>query len=138
MANVIPFGIGLIVTGFLAALLYQRAGGGKLATSAAARLGAMAGTISFAGTSLLTVIAVWVLHAQQQFRELTLKPVEQAIAQQPDPQVQHMLQWLLTPEGFGFILAFAMIVALLISMLFSALGAMLGARMFQSRPRQPF
>lgn len=137
MANIIPFGIGLIITGFLAALLYKRAGGGTLSPSAAARLGALAGTISFAGTSILTVIAVWVLHAQQQFREMTLRPVEQAIAQQPDPQVQHVLQWLLTPEGFGFMLAFAVIVALLMSMLFSAVGAMLGARIFHNRSGGP-
>src|SRR5260370_41461737 len=66
MANVIPFGLGMVLTGILAALLYHRANAGALRGGKATRLGAMAGAIAFAATALLTVLAIVFLNAQQQ------------------------------------------------------------------------
>jgi hypothetical protein len=138
MANLIPFGLGMVLTGILAALLYHRASGGMLVTGKAARLGAMAGAIAFAATALLTVLTVVLLHAQEQFHDIMMKALEKGIANPSDPQVQSFLQWLHTPQGFGIVLAFGMVGALLLSMLFSAAGAVIGSMLFRDRGRTPF
>ena len=137
MANIIPFGLGMVLTGILAALLYHRANAGTLRSGKAARLGAMAGAIAFAATSLLTVLAIVLLNSQQQFHDLMMKAVEQGVANRSDPEVQAFLQWLHTPQGFGIVLAFGMAGALLLSMLFSAVGGVIGSTLFRNRSQPP-
>lgn len=133
MANVIPFGLGMVLTGILAALLYHRANAGTLRGGKAARLGAMAGAIAFAATALLTVLAVVLLNSQQKFHDLMMQAIEQGVANQSEPEVQAFLQWLHTPQGFGTVLAFGMLGALLLSMLFSAVGGLIGSTLFRDR-----
>jgi hypothetical protein len=137
MANLIPFGLGMVLTGILAALLYHRANAGALRTGKAARLGAMAGAIAFAATALLTVLAIVLLNSQQQFHDIMMKAIEQSVANQSGPEVQSFLQWLHTPQGFGIVLGFGMVGALLLSMLFSAVGGAIGSTMFRSRNQPP-
>jgi len=137
MANLIPFGLGMVLTGILAALLYHRSHVGTLRGGKAARLGAMAGAIAFAATALLTVLAVVLLNSQQKFHDLMMQAIEQGVANQSGPEVQSFLQWLHTPQGFGTILAFGMLGALLLSMLFSAVGGVIGSTLFRDRSRPP-
>jgi len=136
MANLIPFGLGMVLTGILAALLYHRTNPGTLRGGKAARLGAMAGAISFAATALLTVMAIVLLNSQQKFHDVMMQALEQGVANQSDQDVQSFLQWLHTPQGFGTILAFGMLLALLLSILFAALGGVIGSTLFRDR-RQP-
>ena len=133
MANVIPFGLGMVLTGILAALLYHRAHAGTLRGGKAARLGAMAGAIAFAATALFTVLAIVLLNSQQKFHDLMMQAIEQGVANQSEPEVQAFLQWLHTPQGFGTVLAFGMLGALLLSMLFSAVGGVIGSTLFRDR-----
>lgn len=133
MANIIPFGLGMVLTGILAALLYHRANAGALPSGKAARLGAMAGAISFAASALLAVLAVVLLHSQQQVRDFMMKAAEQSAANPSDPNVQATLQWLHTPEGFSAYFAFIMVGLLLFSMLFSAVGGVIGSTLFRER-----
>ena len=138
IANIIPLGLGMVLTGILAALLYHRAAGQTLPSPKAARLGAMAGAVAFAVSSLLTVLAIVFMHAQNQFRDFMIKAVEQHAANPADPQVQAALEWLHSPQGFAVALAFAMIFALVLSMLFSAIGCVIGAVLFRERNRPTF
>jgi hypothetical protein len=132
-ANLIPFGVGMVLTGILAAWLHQRAVGRKLTTRTAARLGAEAGAIAFAVSALLTVVTIVLLHAQQQFRDLMMKAVEQRAGGAPDPEMQAALQWLHTPDGFALALAFSMVILLFLSVLFSAVGSMATAALSQDQ-----
>jgi hypothetical protein len=136
MANLIPFGLGMVLTGILAALLYHRSNAGTLRSGKAARLGAMAGAIAFAATALLTVLAIILLNSQQKFYDLMMQAIEQGVANQSDQEVQAFLQWLHTSQGFGTILAFGMLFALLLSILFAAVGGVIGSTLFRDR-RQP-
>jgi len=133
MANLIPFGLGMVLTGILAALLYHRTNAGTLRGGKAARLGAMAGAIAFAATALATVLTIVLLDLQQKFHDRMMQAIEQGVANQSEPEVQAFLQWLHTPQGFGAILAFGMVGALLLSMLFSAVGGVIGATLFRDR-----
>jgi hypothetical protein len=138
IANIIPLGLGMVLTGILAALLYHRAGGATLPSTKAARLGGMAGAISFAASSLFGVFAIVVLHAQNQFREVMMKAVDQRVANHSDPEVQAALQWIHSPEGFAVALGISMAIALILSMLFSGIGCVIGAVLFRDRNRLTF
>ena len=137
MANLIPFGLGMVLTGILAALLYHRTQAGTLSIRKALRLGAVAGAISFAATALLTVLAIVLLNSQQQFHDLMMKAIEQGVAKQSGPEVQNFLQWIHTSQGFGTVLAFGMLGALLLSILLSAAGGAIGSTLFRDRNRPP-
>jgi hypothetical protein len=136
MANLIPFaGLGMVLTGILAALLYHRANAGALRSGKAARLGAVAGAIAFAATAFLMVLAIVILNSQQQFHDLMLTAMEQRLAHQSGPDVQSFLQRIHTPQGFDTVLAFGMVGVLLLSMLFSAAGGLIGSTLFRDRKR---
>jgi hypothetical protein len=137
MANLIPYGLGMVLTGILAVLLYHRANAGVLRSGRAARLGAVAGAIAFAATAFLTVLAVVILNSQQQFHGLMMKAIEQSVAHQSDPEVQSFLEWIHTPQGFDTVLAFGMVGALLLSMLLSAVGGVIGSTLFRDRKQPP-
>jgi hypothetical protein len=137
MANLIPFGLGMVLTGILAALLYHRTQSGALRTIKAVRLGALAGAISFVATVLLTVLAIVLLHSQQQFHDLMMKAIEQSVANQSGPEVQSFLQWVHTQQGFGIILILGMLGALVLSMLFAAVGGAIGSSLFRARNPPP-
>lgn len=134
MANLIPFGLGMVLTGILAALLYHRERG-PLAGSRAARLGAAAGAISFAATALLAVVLVVLFHLQQQVHDSMLSLMEQSLANQSDPQAQRVLDWIHTAQGFETMVAVGMIASLLVSMLLSAVGGVIGSYLFRNRNR---
>lgn len=133
MANFIPFGLGMVLTGILAALLYHRAGAGPLRAGRAARLGAVAGAIAFAATAFLAVLAIVLLNAQQQFHDIMMKALEQSVTNQSQPEVQSFLQWIHTAQGFEIVLAFGMIGAVVLSMLLSAVGGVIGSTLFRDR-----
>ena len=137
MANFIPFGVGMVLTGILAALLYHRAHAGTLQGGKAARLGAVAGAIAFAATALLIVLAVVLLNSQQQFHDFMMKLLEQSVANHPDAEVQPFLQWIHTSQGFEIVLALLMVALLLVSMALSALGGVIGSVLFRERNRPP-
>ena len=137
IANIIPLGLGMVLTGILAALLYHRAAGQTLSSIKAARLGAMSGAIAFAVSSIITVLAITLFHTQDEFRDMLMKAIDQRAAAH-GPDLQPMLQWLHTPEGFATMLGVSMIVALILSVLFSAIGCVIGAVLFRERNRPTF
>jgi len=137
MANLIPYGLGMVLTGIIAVLLYHRVNAGSLRGGRAARLGAVAGAIAFAATAFLTVLAIVVLNSQQQFHDVMMKAIEQSVARQSGTDVQPFLQWIHTPPGFDTMLAIGMVAALLLSMLFSAAGGLIGSTLFRDRKQPP-
>jgi hypothetical protein len=137
MANFIPFGLGMVLTGILAALLYHRAQTGTLRSGRAFRLGAVAGAITFAATAFLAVLAIVLLNGQQQFHDVMMRALEQSVANQSEPEVQSFLQWIHTTQGFEIVLAFGMVGAVVLSMLLSALGGVIGSTLFRDRKQPP-
>ncbi len=137
MANLIPYGLGMVLTGIIAVLLYHRVNAGALRSGKAARLGAVAGAIAFAATAFLIVLAVVILNLQQQFHDFLMKGFEQSAAHQSGPDAQSFLQWIHTPQGFDMMFAFFMAAALLLSMLVSAVGGLIGSTLFRDRKQPP-
>jgi hypothetical protein len=96
----------------------------------------MAGAISFAVSALLKTIVVALQHAQQQYRDVLMKAVDQSAVNPSDPQVQAFLQWVRSPEGFAIFLALTLAIALILSMLFSAAACVATNALSRDRNRR--
>lgn len=137
IANIIPLGLGMVLTGILAALLYHRAAGQTLSSIKAARLGAMSGGIACAVSSIISALAIILFHTQDKVRDVLMKAIDQRAAAY-GPDVQPMIEWFHTPQGLATILAASVILALILSALFSAIGCVIGAVLFRERNRPTF
>jgi hypothetical protein len=107
--------------------LYRRqVPGAALTPGRGARMGATLGLLSagFFSMVLVTVAAV----KPDDFRALMLQALQQAAAQNPDPQVQQMLQsWFQGPNGMAVFVAIFAITALVIFLVCtSTAGALAG------------
>jgi hypothetical protein len=87
-----------------------------------ARMGALMGLLSFALFLVYFLVGLIFLHAQ--YRDTVISQIHQISAQNPDPQVQQMLQWFATPDGLIAFTVFALVSFLLICL---ALGTGSGA-----------
>ena len=128
--NMIPF-LGIVLTGALAVVLYRRAGGSFLSARAASRLGAAAGTVSFAISSFFMVVRIFGFHAQQEYQDMMLK-VAQALGLNPsDAEVQEMIHRLSSPSGMAATLFFSFIIGVALA----AIGGALASGLLHPRPR---
>lgn len=120
--SIIPF-LGIVLTGALAVVLYRRAGGLFLSAGAASRLGAAAGTVSFAISSFIMVVRIVVFHAQQEYQDVMIK-VAQAFGLDPKgPDVQEMIHMLMTPTGLVLTLLFSFIIGVALAAIGGAVAA---------------
>ena len=120
--SIIPF-LGIVLTGALAVVLYRRAGGLFLSAGAASRLGAAAGTVSFAISSFIMVVRIVVFHAQQEYQDVMIK-VAQAFGLDPKgPDVQEMIHMLMTPTGRVLTLLFSFIIGVALAAIGGAVAA---------------
>lgn len=125
----IPF-LGALLTGALAIFFYRRASGTSLNARWGSRLGAAAGTVSFALSAVFTVIQLFVFHAQQRYQEDMLKVLNAFGVDVTDPNVQSVLHQLSTPSGVAISLFFGLILTVALA----AIGGALAAAMFRPRP----
>jgi hypothetical protein len=137
IANIIPFGIGNVLTGILAGLLYHRAAGQTLPTATAARLGAAAGAVASAIYWLLATATMIFSHSEDQIRDMVIAAVTRR-ADASSSDLQSILQMLHTPEGFATILVFGVIFVVILSVVFAAIGCVIGAVLFRERNRTTF
>ena len=122
LISIIPF-LGIVLTGALAVFLYRRAGGYALSAGAASRLGAAAGTVSFAISSFFMLVRMVVFHAQQEYQDVMMK-VAQAIGMDPKgPEVQDMIRAMMSPPGLALTLFFSFIIGVALAAIGGALAA---------------
>ena len=123
--GLIPF-VGIVLTGALAVVLYRRAGGSALSAGAASRLGAAAGTVSFAISSFFMMVRIVVFHAQQEYQDAMMK-VAQTFGLDPNgPDVQEMIHMMTTPMGLAVTLIFSFILGVALAAIGGAVAASLG------------
>lgn len=125
LISMLPF-LGIVLTGALAVLLYKRAGGLQLSAGAASRLGAAAGTVTYAILSFFMIVRIVVFHAQQEYQDVMMK-VAQAFGWDPKgPEVQQMIHAMMTPTGLALALFFSFIIGVALAAIGGALAASLG------------
>jgi hypothetical protein len=126
--------IGLVT--FFAAIIYsvnryRRVHPGQLSPSQGARLGAFHGLISFA---VATVIQISLLNQGEFRRQMTLE-VQRRFAGNPDPQVQQLVQWAETNQGFLVITALGMLFMLAVFLIVASLAGALTVTLWGRKDR---
>ncbi len=126
--------------GALAVSFYHRRRPASDVTSGmGARLGAVTGVLGFfifAGlTAVRLFVEVVVLHMGAQIRSEMRQIMEQSAARNPDPQVQAMMQWMTSPQGFATFVTLGMLLFFMAFVVFCSAGGALGASLFGRRAR---
>lgn len=116
---------GMVGSGVLAVYFYRRERGVVPGARIGSRLGGAAGVVSFAIDYLLTVVPVFVMHAQQAYIEKLLK-FWQALGFNPsDPEIQKSVQVLFTPAGMVLTFVCGVIVAVALAAASGAVASLL-------------
>lgn len=125
--------------GALAVSFYRRRSSTDVTSGMGARLGAATGVLGFfifAGlNAILIFIEIVVFHMGAQIRSEMRQALEQSAARNPDPQVQAMVQWMMSPQGFATIVTIGMLLFFMAFVLFCTAGGALGASLFGKRAR---
>lgn len=128
-----PF-VAMFSVGFLAVIFYrQRHREAVIKAKAGGGLGAFAGLLWFAMSSVLEALLVIFLHKGQELRNEMITRIQQAASQTSDPQVQSLFERFKTGGGLEVLmltgLLFAFFAAIVLGGLGGALcGAILGRR----------
>jgi hypothetical protein len=131
------FGLGMIVAGALAVLLYRRrAASFDVTAGAGAKLGVASGAIGFAFFAIFTAIEVLVFHSGNEINAAMRQAVNQAAARSSDPQAQQALQYLKTPQGLALVMALGLAAIFCIFLIFSSIGGVIGAALLRSKGRK--
>jgi hypothetical protein len=101
------------------------------------RLGALAGVFGFVINAIVTTISFVVQRSSGTFRQAMEEQMKKQMATTPDPKaqeiMQHMLDWMATPQGAATMMILVLIFMGVIFLLVTAAGGALGASMRGSR-----
>ena len=117
--------LGIVLTGSLGVFFYRRAKGTVPPARIGARVGAAAGVVSFAINSLMIVIRIFSLHAQQEYIDAVTKVAQTVGYNTADPAIQASIRNLVSPAGLALTFFFGMIFTVALAALGGALAALL-------------
>jgi hypothetical protein len=126
------FPLWMLAGGWIAVVLYRRRSSLLIMTSSVGgKIGALAGLVGFGffvlfTTAFLTVETLF-LHQGEQIRSMLRSALDQAAANNHDPRVQAISQWMQTPEGLALVVAFSMFLFLVAFLLLSTAGGVFAA-----------
>jgi len=127
---VIPLG------GIISVWLYARGKDpSEIVAGTGARVGAVTGLFSYL---IYGIIVAAQISSQKGIIEETMrKAIEQAVARNPNPETQAMMNQIMTPEGIATILAVSAVIFLFVFLIFGALGGSVGAAMVRRNRHDP-
>jgi hypothetical protein len=112
--------------------IYRRRRQGPFRTGQAAKLGALLGLLSLACLGI--VLAVLVARDPATYRQETEKAVKEALARNPNPQAQQLVEkWFSGPAGTARLTALGMTFLLVILMIIGGLSGALAAALARDR-----
>ena len=121
-----PF-VAMFSAGFLAVVFYrQRARGIAVKPARGSGIGALAGLLWFAMSSMVETLIVIFLHKGAELRNAILEKLQQLSSQTSDPQVLAMFARLKTPGGLEFLMLSSLVFAFLASIVLAGLGGAVG------------
>jgi hypothetical protein len=130
-----PF-VAMVCVGFLAVIFYRQSRPEfviKAATGAG--LGALAGLLWFAMSSVIEALVVLVFHKGAELRTALLAKIQEAASQTSDPQILAMFERFKTQAGLEFLMLAGLVCAFLASVLLGGLGGALGGAILGRRNR---
>jgi len=130
-----PF-VAMFSVGFLAVVFYrQRRPGIVTKAATGAGIGALAGLIWFAMSSILEALIVIFLHKGPELRNALLEKLQQVSAQTSDPQVLAMFERFKTPSGLEVLMLASLFFAFLAAIVLGGLGGALGGTILGRRDK---
>src|ERR1700722_10268914 len=121
-----PF-VAMFSVGFLAVVFYrQRARGIAVKPARGSGIGALAGLLWFAMSSVVETLIVIFLHKGPELRNAMLEKLQQLSSQTSDPQVLAMFERFKSPGGLEFLMLSSLVFAFLASIVLSGLGGAAG------------
>jgi hypothetical protein len=128
-----PF-VAMFSVGFLAVVFYRQSRREILMRPAiGAGLGALAGLLWFAMSSILEALVVILFHKGPELSSELVKRIQQASSQTSDPQVLAVFDRLKSPGGLELLMLTGLIFALLASLVLGGLGGRLGGAILGRR-----
>lgn len=132
------FPLWMLAGGWLAVVLYRRRSPLLLLSSTiGGKIGALAGLLGFlffaVFTSSYLAIQTLVMHQGEQIRAVMRSALDQAAANNHNPQTQALSQWAQTPEGLAVLVAFGMFLFLVAFLLLSTAGGVFAASLGRKR-----
>lgn len=101
------------------------------------RLGALSGVFGFIANAIVTTVSFMIQRSSGTFRQAMEEQMKKQMASTPDPKaqeiMQHMIDWMATPQGAATMMILVLIFMGVIFLLFTAAGGALGASMRGSR-----
>jgi hypothetical protein len=130
-----PF-VAMLSVGFLAVFFYrQRRREMAIKPGIGAGLGALAGLLWFAMSSILEALVVILLHKGPELSSKLIQALQQAAAQTNDPQVLSIFERLKSPGGLELLMLTGLIFAFLASIVLGGLGGLLGGMILGRRDK---
>ncbi len=130
-----PF-VAMVSVGFLAVIFYrQRRPEVAIKASAGAGLGALAGLLWFAMSSVIEALVVLVFHKGAELRTALLTKIQEAASQTSDPQILTMFERFKTQAGLEFLMLAGLVCAFLASIVLGGFGGVLGGFILGRRKR---
>ena len=130
-----PF-IAAFGAGFLAVVFFRRRNPGiAIRNAAGAKLGAVTGLIFFGASTLLQMLALAVLHKGPEIRSEMIDTFQKAAARYPGPELQPMLDFVKSPDGFAFMMVASLVVGGVAFVVLGGVGGALGATILRRSNR---
>jgi len=126
--------VAMIGVGFLAVIFYrQRMPVGSVRMANGAGVGALAGVLWFAMSTIIGSAIVLVAHKGPEIRQQLLERLDQAAKQTTDPQALAMFDRLKTPGGIELLMVGGVIFAFFASLVLAGVGGAVGAAILGRR-----
>jgi len=94
----------------------------------------LVGLLGFGIFALLMSLELLATRGTGKLREMLQQVMQQAVAANPDPNAQKVIQNLMTPQGIALLVTFVMILFFGCFLAFGALGGVFGASLVRKRP----
>jgi hypothetical protein len=122
------------VGGFFAIWLYARGkDAGQVWLGTGARIGAVTGLFTFLIYGI--IVAAQFTAQKGMVQETMRKAMDQALARNPNPQAQALVNQLMTPEGVATLITMTVVIFLFVFLIFGAIGGSVGAAIMKNQQR---
>lgn len=141
VALVVPFGAYMVSTlaaGALAVALYaRRAPQSDMTPGEGARMGAVCGIFGFVVLTVILAVLLLTPAGRGVFRQVLHGAMQQASANNPNPEAQEMLAKMNSPAGLAMIVTMMLVFIFGVVVALGSAGGAIAAWMFQPRKNRP-
>jgi len=126
--------LGMLAAGFMSVYFYHRRNPLiGLTVGLGARLGAISGALGFGILGIASVVATFVSHSVGEIRLIMLKAIQEYVSRNADPQMQQVLEFYNSRQGFILMLVLGSIMMLVLFLALSSMGGIIGAAVLRRR-----